>query len=69
VINDVEKTFVYNVSMRRYLVNYVESMLQDEIYCTQVINDVEKMFIYSDSKERYSVDHVESMLQDEIYCT
>ncbi len=64
MINDVEKTFVHNVSERRYSAKHVESRSQDEIYCTWVINEVKKMFVYSVSENMNtcSAMHVRSML-------
>jgi len=64
VINDVEKTFVYSVSERKYSVDHVKSMLSDEIYCTQVINEVEKMSVHnvSENMSTCSAVHVRSML-------
>ncbi len=64
MINNVEKTFVHSVSERRYSVNHVESMLSDEIYCTQVINEVEKMSVHnvSENTSTCSTMHVRSML-------
>ena len=47
MINDVEKTFVHNVSERRYSAKHIKSRLQDKIYCTQVINEVKKISVYS----------------------
>ncbi len=49
VINDVEKTFVYSISMNRYSAEHVESRLQDETHWwIWMINDVEKtMFTVS----------------------
>ncbi len=70
MINNVEKTFIHNISMNRYLAKHVESRLQDEIHWwTQVINNVEKTFVHSVSERRYSAKHVKDRLQDEIYCT
>ncbi len=64
MINDVEKTFVHSVSERRYSVNYVKSILSDEIYCTRVINEIEKMSVHnvSENMSMYSAVHVKSML-------
>ncbi len=70
VINDVEKMFIYSISINRYSAEHVESRLQDEIHWwTWLINDVEKIFIHNVSEWRYSAKHVESRLQDEIYYT
>ncbi len=70
VINNVEKMFIYSISMNRYLAEHFESRLQDETHWwTQVINNVKKMFIHNVSEWRYLVKHVESKSQDEIYCT
>jgi hypothetical protein len=64
VINDVEKTFVHNVSERRYSTKHVKSRSQDEIYCTQVINEVKKMSIHNvnENTSMCSAMHVRSML-------
>ncbi len=65
MINDVEKTFVHNVSERRYSTKHVKSRSQDEIYCTQVINEVKKMSIHNinENTSMCSAMHVRSMLQ------
>jgi len=64
MINNVEKTFVHNVSERKYSAKHVESRSQDEIYCTRVINEVEKMSVHSVSEytSTCSAMHVRSML-------
>ena len=56
--------FIYSINMKKYSVNHVKSMLQDEIYCTWVINKVKKIFIYIVNKNirKCSVMHVKSML-------
>ncbi len=54
VINDVEKTFVHDISMNRYLAEHVESKLQDEIHWwTWMINNVKKIFVHNVSERRY----------------
>ncbi len=64
MINNVEKTFVHNVSERKYSAKHVESRSQDEIYCTRVINEVEKMSVHNVSEytSTCSAMHVRSML-------
>ncbi len=65
VINDVEKTFVYSISMNRYSAEHVESRLQDEIHWwTWIINDVKKTFVHnvSENTSTCSAMHVRSML-------
>ncbi len=64
MINDIEKTFIYNVSEWRYSAKHVESRSQNEIYYTWVINKVKKMFVHnvSENISTCSAMHVKSML-------
>ncbi len=56
--------FIHSVSEKKYSVDHVESMSQDEIYCTWVINEVEKMSVHnvSENTSTCSAVHVRSML-------
>jgi len=64
VVNNVEKTFVHNVSERRYSAKHVKDRLQDEIYCTWMINEVKKMSVHNvnENMSTCSAMHVRSML-------
>ena len=64
MINNVEKTFVHNVSERKYSAKHIKSRSQDEIYCTQVINEVKKISVHSvnENMSTCSAMHVRSML-------
>ena len=65
--DNIEKTFVYNISIIEYLAEYVADRLQNKICSTRVTECIEKIFAYNKSEERYLAEYVVSKLQNKIY--